>query len=254
MASGPNMEDNELGFTITQDEFISSAKIFADKSKKLYDGWQIAEQNGVKFLRLEKQMILENNMEHSVREQTKVMREYKPPLNLEPCTNNESSGSCEASNLISLEYHVIYSISYCVPGLYIRGFDSLGGVLRVDKLIKKGIFPNGYEGNNDFDANDLGFVTELNDTSNIPQCSLTDNNFVRPDTFSQAPHPLLFEPFYQLHPCHTSQWMKMMYSVKSAEKHSKSQTQLSVDNYIIIWLSFVGPYVGLSLDNKYMLI
>ena len=254
MASGPDMEDKEFGFTITQEEFTRSAKMFAEKSDKLYDGWQIAERNGVIFLRLEKQ-IMENNVKNPVYEQTKETQEYKKSINLESCLNEESSGLCEVSNLISLEYHVIYSISYCVPVLYIRGFDSLGGVLRIDKLIKKGRFPNCYQGNaNDLDANDLESVTELNDASDIRPHSLLDNNLVRPDTFSQTPHPLLFEPFYQLHPCHTSQWMKMMYSVKSTENDSTSQTQLSAENYIIIWLSFVGPYVGLSLDNKYMLI
>merc|ERR1712080_480171 len=185
--------------------------------------------------------------ENAVHEETKEMPECKASLNPEPFINEESSGSCAVSNLLSLEYHVIYSISYCVPVLYIRGFDSLGGVLRVGKLIKNGRFPNGYQGNNDFDANDLGLATKLNDVIDIRPYSLFDNNFARPDTFSQAPHPILFEPFYQLHPCHTSQWMKMMYSVENAE--DDSQSPLSVENYIIIWLSFVGPYVGLSLDN-----
>ena len=56
------------------------------------------------------------------------------------------------------------------------------------------------------------------------------------------PHPLLNSqpPFYQLHPCHTANWMGTM--LKNVSKES---------NYLVTWLSFVAPYVGLKLSEKY---
>ena len=59
---------------------------------------------------------------------------------------------------------------------------------------------------------------------------------------TQMPHPLLNSqpPFYQLHPCHTANWMGTM--LKNVSKES---------NYLVTWLSFVAPYVGLQLSEKY---
>ena len=59
---------------------------------------------------------------------------------------------------------------------------------------------------------------------------------------TQMPHPLLNSqpPFYQLHPCHTANWMGTM--LKNVSKES---------NYLVTWLSFVAPYVGLKLSEKY---
>lgn len=52
---------------------------------------------------------------------------------------------------------------------------------------------------------------------------------------NQVEHPLLFRPFYMVHPCRTKDFM---------EVHSKSNSE----NYLICWLSTVGSYIGLRLD------
>ncbi|XP_063962395.1 ubiquitin-like-conjugating enzyme ATG10 isoform X1 [Lytechinus pictus] len=51
---------------------------------------------------------------------------------------------------------------------------------------------------------------------------------------TQQEHPLLGRPFFQLHPCRTADLMK------SVVPHHKG-------NYVVTWLSSVGPVVGLEL-------
>ncbi|XP_048764425.1 ubiquitin-like-conjugating enzyme ATG10 [Ostrea edulis] len=56
---------------------------------------------------------------------------------------------------------------------------------------------------------------------------------------SQQEHPLLGLPFYHLHPCHTADLMK------------NTPTLTDKRQYIISWLSAVGPVVGLHLPLEY---
>ncbi|XP_041359476.1 ubiquitin-like-conjugating enzyme ATG10 [Gigantopelta aegis] len=56
---------------------------------------------------------------------------------------------------------------------------------------------------------------------------------------TQQEHPILGRPFFQLHPCHTADLMKQVNS------------KLPQQNYLITWLSTVGPVVGLTLPLYY---
>ena len=58
---------------------------------------------------------------------------------------------------------------------------------------------------------------------------------------SQMPHPFFQTPFYQLHPCHTEKWMKDMRCFNKQV------------NYLVSWLSFIAPHVGLNVSEKYAL-
>ena len=57
---------------------------------------------------------------------------------------------------------------------------------------------------------------------------------------SQMPHPYEQTPFLQLHPCHTANWMAEMRSMAAQST-----------NYLVSWLSFIGPQVGLDVSEKY---
>lgn len=57
----------------------------------------------------------------------------------------------------------------------------------------------------------------------------------RLNTISQQEHPLLAQPFFMLHPCRTQEFMQPLRPV----------------NYLISWLSVVGPVVGLEVPLKY---
>ena len=62
---------------------------------------------------------------------------------------------------------------------------------------------------------------------------------------TQMPHPFFQTPFYQLHPCHTEKWMNEIFSNATAEKKNT--------NYLVTWLSFIAPHVGLNISEKYAL-
>ena len=123
-----------MGLTITQEEFSASMKKFIDKSKSLYDGWEIAEVQDVKYIKLLKQTVVETNLIHSGKNDKDM--DWSETSHNSP---NENEIVSELTN-ITLEYHIVYSVSYCVPVLYLRGFNSFGSVLRIDQLIKGGLF------------------------------------------------------------------------------------------------------------------
>ena len=240
---------NQVGFTLTQNEFITAAKNFIEKSDKLYDGWILEEYKEMPYLKL----LVQRKTTNHPKKQVGDRKNNDIPNNSAKDCDCAALDTNTGVDLVFLEYHVIYSTSYSVPVLYVRGYDAFGGMVRIDKLIVDGgLTPNQH--------NEAKTHKESEDTRmNINSGETLDNSpsladFVKPESFSQCSHPLLFEPFYQLHPCHTAQWMEIMCSVQNAKEDLEREKQVSVGMYIIIWLSFVGPFVGLSIDNKYMLL
>ncbi|XP_046576719.1 ubiquitin-like-conjugating enzyme ATG10 [Haliotis rubra] len=59
-------------------------------------------------------------------------------------------------------------------------------------------------------------------------------------TLTQQEHPILGRPFFQLHPCHTADLM------------SKLIPESCSGNYLLSWLSAVGPVVGLKVPLSYV--
>merc|ERR1712126_401061 len=212
-----------------------------EKSNQLYDGWERNEFKGVTYLKLLKHRMVKSTLIHS----EKSDKDIASLPTVECSSVVEDSTPRDLTN-ISLEYNILYSVSYYVPVLYLRGYDSFGCGLRLDDLIKSRLFSRSTQDNKLDDEKVAEHHSRNQDKNHHIQSS-----FVRSDTFSQVSHPLNFQPFYQLHPCHTSEWMKMMCSVKRDKEGSRME--LKVENYIIIWLSFVASFIGLSIDNKYML-
>lgn len=59
-------------------------------------------------------------------------------------------------------------------------------------------------------------------------------------SLTQMPHPYEQTPFLQLHPCYTANWMAEM------------QNLAPQANYLVSWLSFIGPHVGMLVSEKYI--
>ena len=122
---------------------------------------------------------------------------------------------------IKREFHVIYNPAYSVPVLYFRLFD-----LQTGELV-------------------------WNIESVCPQISKASGGV------SQMPHPHLTSnpPFFQIHPCHTVNWMRTMLDDDKNEgknaSSDKNGTVVEESNYLVTWLSFVAPYVGLQMSEKY---
>lgn len=67
----------------------------------------------------------------------------------------------------------------------------------------------------------------------IPKCYESETD--KWNTLTQQEHPILGMPYFMVHPCHTADFMK----------------NCSTANYLISWLSIVGPLAGLQLSLEY---
>ncbi|KAJ0723085.1 hypothetical protein HanOQP8_Chr08g0293971 [Helianthus annuus] len=58
---------------------------------------------------------------------------------------------------------------------------------------------------------------------------------------TQQEHPYLNRPWYTLHPCGTSEWMKLLLAGENSTAENR------VEQYLISWFSVVGQVFGLKL-------
>ncbi|XP_060077455.1 ubiquitin-like-conjugating enzyme ATG10 [Ylistrum balloti] len=115
------------------------------------------------------------------------------------------------ASLVSLvyEYNIVYSRSYNVPVLYFNVYKADGSLLSLAEVWDR--VPDVYRDRLEHD---------------------------RWTFLSQQEHPILGRPYFHLHPCHTADLMEQVTSLSPPEK---------ISNYIVAWLSAVGPVVGLEL-------
>jgi len=117
-----------------------------------------------------------------------------------------------SDNVHVYDFHVVYSFSYKVPVLYFRGYHTSGQLLTLDE-VKEGL-------------------------PSHSQKVLSESKW----TFiTQEEHPHLSKPWLTLHPCATSDWMKLLLEeTKATDKERSLQ-------YLPAWLSVVGQAVGLKI-------
>ncbi|XP_020893471.1 ubiquitin-like-conjugating enzyme ATG10 isoform X3 [Exaiptasia diaphana] len=138
---------------------------------------------------------------------------------------SEYHQDCEAvrdnsnNNYLKYEYHVTYSPSYGVPVLYFITYTQDGCPLGLQDV-----------------------------WSAIPHVYQQRLQAERWTFLTQQEHPFLGKPFFQLHPCHTADMMKCILMRASDES---SLTTRRKTNYLVTWLSSVGPVVGLELPLAY---
>lgn len=129
--------------------------------------------------------------------------------NLEP--NDQHIVHATASDIsLKLEHHIVYSPSYSVPVLYFNCYRANGSLLTLEELWET--------------------------VPALYQARLANERWA---TLTQAQHPLLGFPFYQLHPCHTADLMSSLRGKCGS-------------NYIMSWLSAVGPLVHVHLSVDYV--
>ncbi|XP_032292209.1 ubiquitin-like-conjugating enzyme ATG10 isoform X1 [Drosophila virilis] len=130
---------HNMNATLTWPEFLSQAKQFLDISQQLNDSWQLYKKDD---------------------EEPNSFLKYTQKI------------KCKANDeLINVEYHIVYSVSYQVPMLYFQAHRSDGRLL-------------------DLEATWSVFM---------PDASRTDLY----EMLTQMEHPVLFRPFMALHPCRT---------------------------------------------------
>ncbi|XP_034468652.1 ubiquitin-like-conjugating enzyme ATG10 isoform X5 [Hippoglossus hippoglossus] len=138
--------------------------------------------------------------------------------NIEEDIADDDGGVCSVSKdsreVLQYEYHILYSCSYSTPVLYFRAFTLEGRSLSLEEVWSS-VHPN--------------FRIRL---QNSPL-----------NTITQQEHPLLGQPFFMLHPCKTEEFMKPVLQL--------AQDQHRPVNYVLTWLSVVGPLVGLDVPLMY---
>ncbi|XP_061551080.1 ubiquitin-like-conjugating enzyme ATG10 isoform X2 [Phycodurus eques] len=118
-----------------------------------------------------------------------------------------------SSHVLCYEYHILYSCSYMTPVLYFRASTLDGRSLSLDEVWSSA-HPN--------------FRLRL---QHSPLTTITQQ------------HPLLGQPFFMLHPCRTEEFMRPVLQLGTGQQREV--------NYILTWLSVVGPLAGLEVSLKY---
>ncbi|XP_064152550.1 ubiquitin-like-conjugating enzyme ATG10 isoform X2 [Anguilla rostrata] len=132
----------------------------------------------------------------------------------EQAGDDEEHAASETSSPTRYEYHVLYSCSYQAPVLYFRASTLDGRPLSLEDIWDN-VHPNYRQ-------------------------RLLQGPW---DTITQQEHPLIGQPFFVLHPCRTQDLMRPILAAASAENRSL--------NYIVSWLSSVGPVVALNVPLSY---
>ncbi|KAF8704247.1 hypothetical protein HU200_031745 [Digitaria exilis] len=115
-------------------------------------------------------------------------------------------------NVHVYDFHVVYSYSYKVPMLYFQAYRSDGQLLTLDEIKQ------------DLPSDSLKVLSESKWT------------FI-----TREEHPYLCRPWFTLHPCATSDWMKLL-----LEEGKVAYEEQSL-RYLPAWLSVVGQAVGLKI-------
>ncbi|TPX66289.1 hypothetical protein SpCBS45565_g04570 [Spizellomyces sp. 'palustris'] len=105
---------------------------------------------------------------------------------------------------ITLEFHVIYSTTYACPVLYFYGHTSAGTGLSLEDIRQT---VNGH----------------------MPDLDGEKRTEYDMPVVSQKDHPILGNPFYFIHPCHTADVTAEMLEACDSDA-----------NYFVFWLSLVG--------------
>lgn len=103
--------------TMTWEEFLNDCDGLINLSNQLQDGWEIIPQGGdvgQTYLKITEKITENLQTRHDADEESFLEEQLGP----------QTIGKEETKELITIEYHVIYSLSYQVPILFFRGYRS----------------------------------------------------------------------------------------------------------------------------------
>ena len=127
--------------------------------------------------------------------------------------------------IYTFTYHIIFSDSFAVPVLYLNVSKSSGCLLTHDEL--------------------YSYYNLLK-----PSDSQIERDPVYDLVITQQEHPILFKPFYFVHPCKTADWMSLIARANSQEEDVQEKLR-NCENYTLTWMSFVFSSFNIKLDTKY---
>ncbi|KAK6259672.1 hypothetical protein SCA6_014146 [Theobroma cacao] len=116
------------------------------------------------------------------------------------------------------DFHIVYSYTFRVPVLYLRSYCSDGRPLLLDEIEKE-----------------------------LPACSSKESPETKWAFITQEEHPYLKRPWYKLHPCGTSEFMKLLFLGGDT---GQPKLEVVLELYLLSWFSAVGQVVGLRIPCK----
>ncbi|KAK4771156.1 hypothetical protein SAY87_031688 [Trapa incisa] len=112
------------------------------------------------------------------------------------------------------DFHIVYSFSYRVPLLYFRVYGADGQPLALSEFER-----------------------------DLPVGSADELLKSKWTFITQEEHPFLNRPWYKLHPCGTSEWLRLLIHTD----HSVQSREAAIEIYLLSWFSFVGQIFGLNM-------
>ncbi|KAL6271060.1 hypothetical protein ACE6H2_027971 [Prunus campanulata] len=219
--------------TLTSRDFLVSARAFAEKWKEFnsaFPPWTWVpcppkqptcylpqlQQQRQGYLSLEKTCLPGSSKKGHVASQEDVdeISLTEGEEEVEPVDNATLVETNNSPQVCYYDFHIVYSDSYRVPVLYFRSYYIDGHPLALDEIEK-----------------------------DLPACSAKVLLESKWTFITQEEHPYLNRPWYKLHPCGTSEWMKLLF----LGDDSLAKNGVAVEQYLVSWLSVVGQVVGIRI-------
>ncbi|CAN6688384.1 unnamed protein product [Malus baccata var. baccata] len=189
-------------------DFYVAARAFADNWKEFNSTFPPWNWQQLGYLSLERICLLGSSKEDVNEVNHTGEEEASEPVDNATLVESSSPQVCY------YDFHIVYSVSYRVPVLYFRSYYIDGQPLALEETEK-----------------------------DLPAC-LSKVLLESKWTFiTQEEHPYLKRPWYKLHPCGTSEWMKLLFH----GDNSLPKNGVAVEQYLVSWLSVVGQVVGIRI-------
>ncbi|XP_059395338.1 ubiquitin-like-conjugating enzyme ATG10 isoform X3 [Carassius carassius] len=211
-------ERNPASCYLDERTFRLCCQLFLQHSETIQDGWswEQIKDTDEGFMKKTVLMPVKPSVLHKQHE-CSIQDENMVTDDIQANVEDETAGVqavCEIHAVLRYEYHVLYSCSYQIPVLYFRASTLDGRPLSLEEVWSN-VHPNYRQ-------------------------RLQQGPW---DTLTQQEHPLLGQPFFMLHPCRTEEFMKPALDLAQAENKRM--------NYIVTWLSIVGPVLRLDVPLSY---